>query len=75
MILACQSKFFEGFFRRESKEMVMLDFKENLGIMRTIVDVGRGGSLWWSQYAIVGVPLDRDKEIILLEHEMFIQNL
>ena len=28
MILACQSKFFEGFFRRESKEMVMLDFKE-----------------------------------------------
>jgi len=28
LILACQSKFFEGFFRRESKEMVMLDFKE-----------------------------------------------
>ena len=28
MILACQSKFFEGFFRRESKESVMLDFKE-----------------------------------------------
>ena len=29
LILACQSKFFEGFFRRESKEMVMLDFKED----------------------------------------------
>jgi len=28
LILASQSKFFEGFFRRESKEMVMLDFKE-----------------------------------------------
>ena len=28
LILACQSKFFEGFFRRESKEMVMIDFKE-----------------------------------------------
>ena len=28
LILACQSKFFEGFFRRESKEMVVLDFKE-----------------------------------------------
>ena len=29
MILACQSKFFEGFFRRECKETVMLDFKED----------------------------------------------
>jgi len=28
LILACQSKFFEGFFRRESKDMVMLDFKK-----------------------------------------------
>ena len=28
LILACQSKFFEGFFRRETKDMVMLDFKE-----------------------------------------------
>ena len=28
LILACQSKFFEGFFRRESKDMVMLDFKQ-----------------------------------------------
>ena len=27
LILACQSKFFEGFFRRESKGLVMLDFK------------------------------------------------
>ena len=36
LILACQSKFFEGFFRRESKDMVMLDFKEEY--VRVCVD-------------------------------------
>ena len=28
LILAAQSKFFEGFFRRESKNTIMLDFKK-----------------------------------------------
>ena len=28
LILAAQSKFFEGFFRRESKDTIMLDFKK-----------------------------------------------